>query len=154
MEQSNKKKCKRKQQVDDSNKMCLLVLITSTENERWINDCNIILARQILYTIATYVFNLKQSTNLQQCRFLFCLNAHACLPLYPPFFVLRNLIWICITFQIHSMAHIDCARSLCIILLSTRYKYSVHSCTRSGTSSRSVLRANHISITRVIYIYE
>ena len=46
------------------------------------------------------VFNLKQSTKLQQCRFLFCSNTHTCLLLYPPFFVLRHLIWICITFQI------------------------------------------------------
>ena len=61
MEQSNKKKCKRKQQVDDSNKMRLLLLITSTENERWINDCNIMLARHILYTIATFLFLISNN---------------------------------------------------------------------------------------------
>ena len=51
------------------------------------------------------------------------------------------------------------ARSLCIILFST-WRYCVHTCTRSGSSSSSVLRVNHVSLfllittSYVIYINE
>jgi hypothetical protein len=66
-------------------------------------------ALHLLYTIATYFFDLKHVHLLQQRMFLLRLNAHTCLLLKTPLVVLHNLIWIFITFQIH-MAHLDCTR--------------------------------------------
>jgi hypothetical protein len=59
--------------------------IASTENERWINDCKIMAAHDILYTIATYLFKLEHVNLLQHCMLLLCLNAKMCLLLKPPF---------------------------------------------------------------------
>ena len=92
-------------------------------------------ALHLLYTIATYLFHLKHVHLLQQRMFLLYSNAHTCLLLEIPLIVLRNLIWILITFQIHMFAYtygthrLYLARSL---LRST--------CIVCGGNSRSVLR--------------
>ncbi len=123
--------------------MCLLVFIASTENARWINDCNIMFHRLILYTIATYLFNLKHVNLLQQSIILLCLNAHTCLLLKPPFMCFVILYGYVLLFK---YIWLILARSLCIVLFSTRYWVHTTSCTRTSVSSRSVPRVNHVRL--------
>jgi len=97
--------------------------------------CNIMFSLSSTSHDLSIFFPLKHVHLLQQRMFLLYSNAHTCLLLEIPLIVLRNLIWILITFQIHMFAYtygthrLYLARSL---LRST--------CIVCGGNSRSVLR--------------